>query len=248
MQRVIAILMLAWATLATRGQVEWLTDAQAARDKARQENKFVLLDFTGSDWCGWCMKLKAEVFDKPEFAEFASANLVLVEVDFPHHKVLEQSQKDANERLARTYQITGFPSIIVLGPDGKWVGRSGYTPGGPQAFDAGIERIIQFGRSQAGRGAPQPPDDKPEVRRPPPKFVPIPPQVPLHYGALTLKGISGTKDRRLALINNQTLMVGETAHVKAQDHEVVVLCKEIRDNSVLITADDRPMELKLKNN
>jgi thioredoxin-related protein len=244
MHRVFAILILAWATLAARGQ-EWLTDAQAAQDKARQENKFVLLDFTGSDWCGWCVKLKAEVFDKPEFAEFANANLVLVEVDFPHHKVLDQSQKDANERLASTYHITGFPTIVILGPEGRWLGNAGYIPGGPQAFDGVIERIIHAsGKSLlAGKS-----DDKPEAPRPPPKFVPIRPEVPLRYGALTLKGISGTRDRRLALINNQTLMAGETARVKAQDHEVVVHCKEIRDNSVLITADERPMELKLKNN
>jgi thioredoxin-related protein len=250
MQRVFAILILACANLTAWGQPEWLTDAQAALDKAGRENKFVLLDFTGSDWCGWCMKLKAEVFDKPEFAEFASANLVLVEVDFPHHKVLDQSQKDANERLLNAFHITSFPTTILLGPDGKWLGAGGYVSGGPQAFNSIIARIIQATKSssQASGGAPQPPDDKPEAPRPPPKFVPIPPTVPLHYGELTLKGISGTKDRRLALINNQTFMAGETARVKALDHEVVVHCKEIRDNSVLITADDRPMELKLKNN
>ncbi len=62
-----------------------------------------------------------------------------------------------------------------------------------------------------------------------------------------LKGISGTKNRRLALINNETFVVGETADVKVEDRDVVVYCKEIRDDSVLITADDKPMELKLKN-
>ena len=55
-------------------------------DKASAEHKVVLLDFTGSDWCGWCKRLKAEVFDQPEFAEFAQANLIMVEVDFPRNK------------------------------------------------------------------------------------------------------------------------------------------------------------------
>src|ERR1017187_4807538 len=66
--------------------LEWLTDVPAALARAKAENKTVLLDFTGSDWCGWCMRLKAEVFDQPEFSTYAHANLILVELDFPHHK------------------------------------------------------------------------------------------------------------------------------------------------------------------
>jgi hypothetical protein len=76
-------------------------------------------------------------------------------------------------------------------------------------------------------------------------FVPIPPEVPNRYGALALKSISGTKERRMVLINNASMMTGETAKVKVEDHDVVVSCKEIRDNSVLITCDGKEMELKL---
>src|SRR6516164_4462442 len=85
--------------------VEWFTDAQAAQAKAKAENKLVLLDFTGSDWCGWCKRLKKNVFDKPEFADFAQSKLVLVEVDFPHNKTLPQDQQEANARLDKTYSI-----------------------------------------------------------------------------------------------------------------------------------------------
>jgi protein disulfide-isomerase len=241
------ILRLLFASIALSGQcqqADWLTDAQAAQDKARQENKCVLLDFTGSDWCGWCMKLKAEVFDKPGFAQLAGEKLVLVEVDFPHHKALDDAQKHANERLAVKYGITGFPTLVVLGPDGRFLGRTGYVPGGPQAFNPSLERILQTARpvsAVAGNN-----DDKPEPPRKPAAFVPIPPAAPMHYGALTLKSISGTKERRLALINNETLMVGETRRVKSRDVDVVVLCKEIREDSVLITADGKPMELKFQ--
>jgi hypothetical protein len=87
--------------------------------------------------------------------------------------------------------------------------------------------------------------EQPEPPRKPPVFVPAPSSVPTHYGALTLKGISGTKDRRMVLINNATLMAGETAKVKANNREVVVFCKEIREQSVLVTADGKPLELKL---
>lgn len=242
MKRAILLLILGLASLPARAEelAQWFTDSNVAQEKAKRENKSVLLDFTGSDWCGWCMKLKKEVFDQPEFAGFAQANLVLVEVDFPHHKRLDDAQRQANERLAETYHITGFPTIILLDPDGRQVGESGYSEGGPRAYNAELARILKLDNRRA-----QEPPNQQEAPRKPATFVPVPPTVPNHYGALALKGISGTKNRRMVLINNANLMVGETADVKVQDKDVVVCCKEIRDDSVLITVDDKPMELKL---
>jgi len=242
MKQLILALMAALAALPAHGEQlpQWFTDAHAAQEKARQENKTVLLDFTGSDWCGWCMKLKKEVFDQPEFVEFAQANLVLVEVDFPHYKQLDEAQKQANDRLSQTYHITGFPTIILLDKDGRWVGRTGYLPGGPGAFDAALSRILKTDTQNS-----QEPQSQPGKPRKPLTFPSLPPAVSNHYGSLALKGISGTKDRRLVLINNQTFLAGETAGVKVQDRVAVVHCKEIRDDSVLITADGTPMELKL---
>ena len=70
--------------LQVRGEeLQWLTDVPKAQAQAKSEKKLVMLDFTGSDWCGWCIKLHNEVFSKPEFSEYAKKNLVLVEVDFP---------------------------------------------------------------------------------------------------------------------------------------------------------------------
>lgn len=243
MRRLLLVLILGWGSLPARGQqLEWLTDASAAQEKAKRENKLVLLDFTGSDWCGWCMKLKQEVFDQPEFADFARANLVLVEVDFPRRKPMEQAQIEANQRLGKAYGVTGFPTIIVLDQDGRLVGRTGYMPGGPQTFDANLERILKANHKPP-QAAPEAPADPPAPRKPA-AFKPIPPAVPIHYGPLALKGISGPKGRRSVLINNSTLMVGETAKVTVENRRVEVCCKEIRDDSVLITADGKPMELK----
>ncbi len=245
MKRAILLLILACLTWPARADqlLQWFTDLPTAQEKAHRENKAVLLDFTGSDWCGWCMKLKAEVFDQPEFATFAQANLVLVEVDFPHHKHMDAAQKEANGRLAGTYSITGFPTIILLDSNGQLMGNTGYRPGGPGAFDAEVAHILRL--DMKPQPQPQTPAE-PERPRKPATFTPPPPQVPNQYGAVALKGISGTKDRRLALINNQTLMVGETGDVKVGDSFVVVSVKEIRDDSVLVTVDDKPMELKLK--
>jgi thioredoxin-related protein len=146
--------------------VEWFTDAEAAQAKAKEENKLVLLDFTGSDWCMWCKKLKREVFDKPEFAQFAQSKLVLVEVDFPQHKTLPEAQQQANARLDKTYGINSYPTVILLNPDGKQVGRMGYVFGGASAFIAKLERKVARTKAKAsvgfgGRGSPGP-----EPRRP----------------------------------------------------------------------------------
>src|SRR5690349_7460030 len=111
-----AILLVAIATIvpSVGKSLEWLDDLPTALNKARQEHKFVMLDFTGSDWCGWCMKLKVDVFDKPEFAEFAKANLICVEVDFPRHKKLDPNRQAANDRLAQNFRIEGYPTIIIV--------------------------------------------------------------------------------------------------------------------------------------
>ncbi len=120
---------------------EWLTDAPKAQAQAKKENKLVLLDFTGSDWCGWCIKLKGEVFDLKEFKDYADKHLVLVEVDFPRKKQLSADQKKANKALQEQYKIQGYPTIIVLNGEGKKVGELGYVKGGPKAFIAELDKL-----------------------------------------------------------------------------------------------------------
>ena len=244
MQRLLFWLLLSAAAAPVYGQnPEWLNDVQQARDRAAQENKFVLLNFTGSDWCRACMQLKGEVFDTPEFAAFAQSKLILVEVDFPSNKGMALLHKEANKRLARTYRIGSYPTLIVLNSAGVELTRFGYVFGGPDAFIAKLERETHISEALA------PPPEEPELPKPPRKEVtwtPPPPPVQISYGPLALKAISGPKDRRIVLINNASLMIGEKAKVRAQEKEVVVVCKEIRDDSVLIICDGKPMELKLK--
>lgn len=119
----------------------WLTDYKQAQSEAKSNKKLMLLDFTGSDWCGWCIKLDREVFSKPEFQQYAKDNLVLLELDFPRRKELSDAEKIQNQQLAQQYRIEGFPTIVVLDADGKKVGELGYMPGGPAAFIAELEKI-----------------------------------------------------------------------------------------------------------
>ena len=126
------------AALAAAG---WDDNYEKALAKAKAEKKMVLLDFTGSDWCGWCMKLDKEVFSQKEFKEYAKQNLVLMEVDFPQAKRQTKKVKDQNEKLKSEHGITGFPSIIVLNSEGQKVGRLGYMEGGPSPFIAKLEEM-----------------------------------------------------------------------------------------------------------
>jgi len=122
-------------------ELTWTTDLAGAKTKAKSESKLVMMDFTGSDWCGWCIKLNKEVFSTPEFIEYAKKNLVAVEVDFPQHKAQSDELKKTNRELQRQYGIQGYPTIIVLNSQGKKVGTLGYEEGGPQPFIARLEAL-----------------------------------------------------------------------------------------------------------
>ena len=120
----------------------WLTDLPKAEAQAKTENKIVLMDFTGSDWCGWCIKFKKDVLDTPEFQAYAAKNAVLVELDFPHHKTQNDALKKANAALNEQYKVEGFPTFVVLNKYGKEIGRQvGYAAGGPAAFIAKLEEF-----------------------------------------------------------------------------------------------------------
>lgn len=149
MKKLIVSLLFAAVTLlhVSAGEVEWLTDLDKAQEKAKKENKAVLINFTGSDWCGFCIKLHKEVFDKPEFKEYADKNLVLVEADFPSKKKIDPSLKKANEKLKAKYEVQGFPTLVVLDANGKKLGEEvGYGGGGPQKFIQKIDTFVAKSR------------------------------------------------------------------------------------------------------
>lgn len=141
-QIVAAFVALAASTaLAASG---WTDDYDKALEQAKKENKKVLLDFTGSDWCGWCIKLDKDVFSKKEFKDYAKQNLVLVEVDFPQGKRLPKKTKEQNEKLKDQFQVRGFPTLVLLDPEGNKLGEIvGYVQGGPQGFIAKLESLAK---------------------------------------------------------------------------------------------------------
>ncbi len=121
----------------------WMTDYQAALKKASKENKLVLLDFTGSNWCPWCIKLDQEIFSQKAFQDYAEKNLVLVLVDFPQGKKLsDQSDalKKQNNALQTEFKIEGYPTLILLNTEGKKLKSSNYLQGGPDAFIKWVQK------------------------------------------------------------------------------------------------------------
>lgn len=114
--------------------LNWETNLEVALQKAKTENKAVLVNFTGSDWCQWCIRLSNEVFSKSEFADYAEDNLILVRLDFPRNIEQSAETKMYNNQLAQRYGVQGFPTILLFNSQGKMVLQTGYQPGGPVSY------------------------------------------------------------------------------------------------------------------
>ena len=108
------------AAIAAEG--EWTTDLDAAKAKAKETKKHVLIDFTGSDWCPPCKQLHSKVLATEEFTKFAKENLILVELDFPK-KAQPAELKKKNKALSEEFKIEGFPTVVLLSPEGKELKR-----------------------------------------------------------------------------------------------------------------------------
>ena len=237
MKTLIALVAATTITLTSASAAGWNTDLKYAQEDARKQNKLILVNFTGSDWCSGCIRLFKEVFDKPEFETFAAENLVLLEVDFPRREPLPPDLRKANGKLADHYKVRSYPTVHVLDADGRSLGQTGYLPGGPTAFIAKIKSIAGNQLQPKPVAKKESPQPKPEPREEIPAFngaVTYPARV---YTDLELKGISGRANARFALINNQTIGVGESANVKLGDSVVKVKCLEIHDDYVVVSVD-----------
>jgi protein disulfide-isomerase len=122
---------------------EWTEDYDKALAYAKAMRRPVILDFTGSDWCGWCIKLDNEVFKQDEFKKFASEKLVLVKLDFPRRTPQDEKIKAQNQKLAQQYSIRGYPTLVILNAAGRKVGEMGYVQGGPKPFLEELQKVAR---------------------------------------------------------------------------------------------------------
>lgn len=122
---------------------EWETDFDKALKKSAKEGKPMLVNFTGSDWCGWCIKLDKEVFSTKEFTDWADKNVILVKLDFPRKSNQTAEEKKRNNELVKKYGVRGYPTILFIDGKGNVIGKSGYLKGGPSAWTKSAEGILK---------------------------------------------------------------------------------------------------------
>ena len=148
---VVAFLTLTSMSMQAQEELTWHTDMSKATDISIKENKPMFLFFTGSDWCGWCIRLQKEVFKTPEFVKWAKDNVVLVELDFPRKNEQTDAVKMQNAQLQQQLQVRGYPTVWFVSAtktaDAKVnltaLGSTGYVAGGPQAWLDGANQIIK---------------------------------------------------------------------------------------------------------
>lgn len=151
MKKTLISLLLIVGSLAVEAQeLKWETDINKAMDVSNKTKKPMLLFFTGSDWCGWCIRLQKEVLKTPEFAKWAKENVVLIELDYPRRTPQSDAIKAQNAGLQQAFGIQGFPTIwlaTATKKDGKpsftGIGNTGYVAGGPSAWLAVANDILK---------------------------------------------------------------------------------------------------------
>jgi protein disulfide-isomerase len=127
-------------------QIQWYTNYNEALKVAKQNNKPVLLFFTGSDWCGWCKKMMQEIFSSPEFTQTLGNSFVFIEIDFPMNKKLAPEIAQQNNQLKQENGVTGYPTVIIkkyVNDNLTFVAETGYRPGGGKAYADYLNQLMQ---------------------------------------------------------------------------------------------------------
>jgi thioredoxin-related protein len=151
MKKIILIALFFLGTTISQAQeLKWYTDVKEAITVSNKEKKPLLLFFTGSDWCGWCIRLQKEVLTTPEFSKWAKESVILVELDYPRRTAQSDALKSQNNELQQIFGIQGFPTVYFANAsvkEGKinftGLGSTGYVAGGPAAWIATAEPFVK---------------------------------------------------------------------------------------------------------
>jgi protein disulfide-isomerase len=139
---ILSALVFTAVTAAVAQTRTWSQDFDKALATAKKTNRVVLVDFSGTDWCPWCIKLDKEVFSQKTFRNYAKKNLVTVLIDFPRKKKQAEEIKLRNEKLAKQYEVDGFPTVILINAKGETIATTGYQEGGAKAYVAHLQELI----------------------------------------------------------------------------------------------------------
>ncbi len=139
-----ALLVALAATAKTSTPAGWIDDYDVALKRAADEKRLIVANFSGSDWCGWCKRLDAEVFNTDDFRKGATNRYVLLMVDSPRDRsLLSPKAREQNPKLVEKYGIRGFPTVLILDAKGKTVSELGYRRGGPENYLKALEAAIK---------------------------------------------------------------------------------------------------------
>jgi formylglycine-generating enzyme required for sulfatase activity len=184
----------------------FLDDFAAAQKKAAAFKRPLFVLFTGSDWCPLCIRLHREISDTQVFKKFAADYLVLFEADFPKDKKQTAAVKKQNEKLANTYGVNFFPTVLLLDATGKVLGQTGYQEGGADAYvkhlkdlleKAGVKMTNAAETARSGPPTARPPAEAPRER---------------------VLNLGNTVTLKLALIPKGTFLMGSPATEKDPEH------------------------------
>lgn len=150
MKKILLLTFFLAGVFVTQAQdLKWYTDVHEAITVSNKEQKPMLMFFTGSDWCGWCIRLQNEVLKTPEFKKWATDNVVLVELDYPRRTAQTPELKNQNNELQQAFGIQGFPTVFFTSAEAKdgkvnfkGLGQTGYVAGGPSAWLTVAEGIV----------------------------------------------------------------------------------------------------------
>jgi protein disulfide-isomerase len=140
---VTALILVLSGVAAIADDASWLDDFEKAKAEAKEKGVPILVNFSGSDWCGWCIRLDKEVLSKEAFAAYAKKNLVLFVADFPSKKKLPKETVAQNQALQKEYKVKGCPTVLLLDAEGKVIARTGYKAGGAGAYVKHLQELLK---------------------------------------------------------------------------------------------------------
>ena len=143
MKNFIVCLLAVFAVSVFADTVNWQTDFDQALALSKKEGKPVFAFFTGSDWCGWCIKLDKEILSKKEMIQYLNKKFIPFKADFPRKNKPSKQVMEKNYNLMEKYGVRGYPTIIITDAEGKVSGSTGYMRGGPQAMMKTLDKYVK---------------------------------------------------------------------------------------------------------
>lgn len=152
MKKLLAVgLLLAGATTATAQEQEsvWFADFDLATAAAKEQGKDLLVDFTGSDWCHWCIKLDEQIFEHEEFLNPVQKKFVLLKLDYPNGEEAKAAvpSPERNAELAAKYKVGGYPTILLMTAEGEVFGQTGYQDMTPEEYVLDLGKLTSEGKA-----------------------------------------------------------------------------------------------------